>query len=252
MRMIKRQSMMSQPTFIRMPARTAWGIDSTYPPSPRTKASSIADRSTPDICVRPPARMLITVPKVAPAPGRPQINPAATLPMPWPTSSRLALWRVRVIESATSEVSKLSMEPSRAIVTAGSTAPTSASRDRDGSFMSGRPVGTLPMTGVLVSHRTPKSVPTINAAKGGGRYFLSLPGQITPHEEGGCGDDEGAEVDVGQSIGPPTDCIHRSTLGDRSPQEGQGVHQYDDYANAGHEPGNHGVGCESYETSDPH
>ena len=61
----------------------------------------------------------ITVRMVAPAPGRPPSSPATTLPMPWPISSLFERWRVRVMESATSEVSRLSMEPSRARVRAG-------------------------------------------------------------------------------------------------------------------------------------
>ena len=65
--------------------------------------------------------MFTTVPRVAPAPGRPWMNPAIMLPMPWPTSSRFGLWRVRVIESATSDVNRLSMEPSSAMINAGCT-----------------------------------------------------------------------------------------------------------------------------------
>ena len=88
MRRRNRQSMMSHPTFIRMPASAAWGITSTYLPRPRTRASRIPARNTPDTGVRPPARMLTTVPRVAPAPGRPPINPASEFPIPWPMSSR--------------------------------------------------------------------------------------------------------------------------------------------------------------------
>ena len=42
------------------------------------------------------------------------------------------------------------------------------------------PVGTSPITGVFVNQRTPSSVPAINAARVGGRIFLSRPGQKTP------------------------------------------------------------------------
>ena len=89
----------------------------------------MAARITPDTCVRPPARMLTTVPSVAPAPGRPPINPAIVLPIPWPTNSLFGLCRVRVIESATREVSRLSMEPSSAMINAGWTALANMSRE---------------------------------------------------------------------------------------------------------------------------
>ena len=126
----------------------------------------MAARSAPDTGVRPPARRFTTVPSVAPAPGRPPINPAATLPMPCPTSSRFGLWRVRVIESATSDVSRLSMEPSSAMMMAGCTARTSTSGASSGNRGFGRPVGTSPMTGVSVNHSTPSSVPASSAASG--------------------------------------------------------------------------------------
>ena len=58
--------------------------------------------------------MLITVRMVAPAPGRPERNPAAVLAMPWPISSRLESWLVWVMLSATREVSNESIAPSRA------------------------------------------------------------------------------------------------------------------------------------------
>ena len=83
--------MMSQPTFIRMPARAAWGIASMYFPAPSTSTSRIAAQSTPESRDRPPARMFTTVPMVAPAPGSPPIRPATAFPMPWPTSSLLGL-----------------------------------------------------------------------------------------------------------------------------------------------------------------
>ena len=82
MRVMNRQSMMSQPTLMRIPARAACGMVSTYLPIPRTRARRIAARMTPEIWVRPPARRLTTVPRVAPAPGSPPMSPAIALPMP--------------------------------------------------------------------------------------------------------------------------------------------------------------------------
>ena len=97
-------------------------MDSTYLPSPSTRARRIAALKTPETWVRPPARMFTTVPMVAPAPGRPPMNPAMVFPIPCPTSSRFGSWLVRVIESAMREVSRLSIEPSKAIIRAGWTA----------------------------------------------------------------------------------------------------------------------------------
>ena len=65
------------------------------------------------------------------------------------------------------------MAPRSAMVTAGCTAPTNKLPDRSGISNVGRPVGTSPMTGTSVSHKTPISVPATNAAKAGGRYFLN-------------------------------------------------------------------------------
>ena len=81
-RVMNRQSMMSHPTLIRIPARTAWGMFSTYLPIPRARASRIPAYMMPEIGVEPPARKLTTVPRVAPEPGSPPINPAMVLPMP--------------------------------------------------------------------------------------------------------------------------------------------------------------------------
>ena len=102
------------------------------------------------------------------------------LPMPWPTSSLFGLWRVRVIASATREVSRLSMEPSRAMINAGWTDCNSTSTEISGSCSSGRPMGTSPMTGVPVNHRTPRAVPAARAARVGGMYFLRRSGQRMP------------------------------------------------------------------------
>ena len=72
------------------------------------------------------------------------------------------------------------MEPSSAMINAGCTAPANALRERSGNCTSGRPVGTSPMTGVLLNHRTLSNVPAVSAASVGGRNFLSRLGHTTP------------------------------------------------------------------------
>src|SRR5690606_41296401 len=62
--------------------------------------------------------LLTTVRMVAPAPGMPPKMAAMPLPMPWPISSFLGLCLVLVILSATTEVSRESMDPSSARVRA--------------------------------------------------------------------------------------------------------------------------------------
>ena len=79
-----------------------------------------------------------------------------------------------------SDVSRLSMDPSIAMVSAGVMACTRIPGDRSGSCGVGRPVGTLPMTGTSVSHRTPITVPTISATRVGGRTRRSRPGHRMP------------------------------------------------------------------------
>jgi len=140
-------------------------------------ASSTRARSAPDTRVLPPARMFTTVPTVAPAPGRPPTRPAAMLPKPWPMSSWLGLCRVRVIESAISDVSRLSTAPSRASVMAGCTAPAKTPNDSTGCWSSGRPEGTSPMTGASPRNSTPMSVPTARAASVAGNQRCRRAGQ---------------------------------------------------------------------------
>ena len=72
------------------------------------------------------------------------------------------------MESAMSDVSRLSIEPSIARVSAGVMACARMPSDRSGSCGAGRPVGTSPMTGTSVSHSTPIIVPTTSAARVGG------------------------------------------------------------------------------------
>ena len=52
--------------------------------------------------------------------------------------------------------------------------------ERSGSSGAGRPVGTVPMTGMSVSHSTLIIVPTPSATSVGGRMRRSRPGQRTP------------------------------------------------------------------------
>ena len=84
-----RQSMMSTPTFMRRPAKTARGIFSAKGPRPNNVPSRRIAISMPERGVRPPVRMLATDRMVAPAPGRPPKNPAMIFPMPCPINSRL-------------------------------------------------------------------------------------------------------------------------------------------------------------------
>ena len=72
------------------------------------------------------------------------------------------------------------MEPRSAMINAGCTALTSTPAASSGICRPGRPVGTWPMTGVSVSHRTLSSVPAISAARAEGRYALSRLGHRMP------------------------------------------------------------------------
>ena len=171
--------MMSHPTFMRTPASTASGIGSTYRPRPSTSPRRSSARSAPDTRVRPPARMLVTVPMVAPAPGSAPKSPATMLPIPWPTSSRFGSWRVPVSESAMREVRRLSTEPSRARMSAGSSARSRKPADGSPICTPGRPVGTAPMTGAESSHSTPTRVPATRATRRLGTSLASRRGHST-------------------------------------------------------------------------
>ena len=113
------KSIMPQPTEMSMPANTDRGTYFTNPPSPSSTASRKSECITPESRERPPLFTFTTVRMVAPAPEIPQNSPDTILPMPWPISSRLLLWCVLVILSATTEVSSVSMEPSPARVRPG-------------------------------------------------------------------------------------------------------------------------------------
>ena len=88
------------------------------------------------------------------------------------------------MESATSEVSRLSIDPKSAMVSAGCTARANKSPEISGIWKSGRPVGTSPMTGVFSNHNTLSSVPTIRAISIAGMKALRRGGQKmhTPSE----------------------------------------------------------------------
>ena len=107
----------------------------------------------------------------SPGAGQSPMRPANALPTPWPMSSRSGSWLVRVSESATRQVSKLTTEPIRARMSAGSTALARKAGEGSPSCSPGRPVGTFPMTGASFSHKTPTSVPTTSPTRGVGRIF---------------------------------------------------------------------------------
>ena len=65
------------------------------------------------------------------------------------------------------------MEPSSAMINAACTECANTLIERSGSCRFGRPVGTSPITGVLLNHRTPNIVPAISATTVGGRNFLN-------------------------------------------------------------------------------
>ena len=73
----------------------------------------------PDSRVRPPLDMLTSGAPMVPAPGTPPTAAEARLPRPWPISTRLESWRVRVSASVTTQVFSVSIESSTASVSAG-------------------------------------------------------------------------------------------------------------------------------------
>ena len=159
-----------------MPAKTAWGICDANGASTTTTAKRKAACNTPESLVTPPVRILTTVRMVAPAPGMPPKNPAAILPTPWPINSRLELCRVRVILSATNDVSRLSIAPNMARIRAASIMIKRASLDTEGMIKDGKPVGMFPSMGTLSNPKLTQ-VPTINATSGLGRYLPHRAGQ---------------------------------------------------------------------------
>ena len=77
--------------------------------------------------------------------------------------------------SATSEVSKLSIAPRIARMSAASNTINTVSFESEGMMNSGKPVGMAPNTGTLLKPRL-ATVPTIKAARGPGRYRPQLAG----------------------------------------------------------------------------
>ena len=74
---------------------------------------------TPDKRVVPPLALLTKVAPMVPAPGVPPRRLALTLPRPWPTNSRLELWRLPVRASRTTQVFNVSIDNKIARVRAG-------------------------------------------------------------------------------------------------------------------------------------
>ena len=123
--------------------------------------------------------MLTNVASVLPAPGSPQNKPANVLPIPWLTSSRLGLWRPCVTESAIRDVSRLSIDPSKAIVKAGVAASKRNPGETSGKRNSGMPTGIVSIIGASVSKKTPKTVPAVRAASVAGTHLPNIEGQST-------------------------------------------------------------------------
>ena len=77
--------------------------------------------------------------------------------------------------SATSEVSRLSIAPRIARMSAASNTINTVSLDSEGMMNSGKPVGMAPNTGTLLKPKL-TTVPTISAASGPGKYRPQLAG----------------------------------------------------------------------------
>ena len=131
----------------------------------------------PESRVRPPACTLVTVRIVAPAPGRPPSRALAMLPMPWPINSWSESCWLRVMLSATREVSSESMEPNTARVSAKPPRVRRSPHPTWGHCSAGRPVGMAPSLGraPLGSHSTEAPLTTTSATRGAGsRKFQRL------------------------------------------------------------------------------
>src|SRR6202048_4100880 len=122
----------------------------------------------PDRGLPPPASTLTTVRIVAPAPGMPPIRPAAMLPRPWPTSSRLLLCCVRVRLSATSDVSSESTAPSNESWSAAAATTDSCCRSNDGITRLGSPDGMAPITGTSSRSNADSTVSDTSATSDAG------------------------------------------------------------------------------------
>mmetsp|Transcript_6218 Transcript_6218/g.17836 ORF Transcript_6218/g.17836 Transcript_6218/m.17836 type:complete len:358 (-) Transcript_6218:1010-2083(-) len=138
------RSSTSHPLFSSSPARHACGMCCAKRPRPATMHSSTTEWVAPDRGVRPPALTFTTVRTVAPAPATPPKAPDTILPTPWPTSSFSESWKSPVRLSATREVSRLSMPPSRASTRAEATMVGSSSTGKLGIRGTGNPAGICP------------------------------------------------------------------------------------------------------------
>ena len=144
------------------------------------------------------------------------------------------------------------MEPSSARVNAGCRAPTSTSKERTGNLTCCRPVGTSPMAGVLLNHRTPSSVPATSATRVGGRNLRNRLGHLTPTTRVTAAIANAPKLALpiasGQAriapIGPP--------IATGAPRKGRVWQEDNDDADTGHEPGDHRVPRVRNKTTDPH
>ena len=174
------------------------------------------------------------------------------LPMPCPTSSRFGLWRVRVIASATSEVRRLSMEPSRARISAGCTARASSPGASSGRCRLGRPVGTSPMTGVSLSHSTLSAVPATSAASAGGMYFRSCAGHKTPTASVTSAMVNALKFRSAMVSGQARTASSGPPVRTGAPMNGMGLQQDDDHTDARHEARYHRVRRIGDKPANPH
>ena len=167
------QSIISRPTFIRIPASNAVGICSAKGPAPTKTINNTTEWTIPEMGVDPPDLTFITVLMVAPAPGKPENRPATAFPIPWPISSLSELCFVWEILSATRDVSKESIAPS--------TARTNPALKiigkywlKLGKFKDGTPLGISPILSIAPSPKINIDIGvTINKAnRGEGTHWL--------------------------------------------------------------------------------
>ena len=121
-------SNMRTPMTIRMAANAAMGIHAITEPSRRNARSASTPSIRPEVRVCAPLEIFTSVAPMVPAPGIPPTRVEARLPSPWPISSRLESWRLRVSESSTTQVLSVSIESSTASVSAGTSRSLSSAR----------------------------------------------------------------------------------------------------------------------------
>ena len=119
-----------------------------------------------------PQLTFITVLIVAPAPASPPNIPATALPKPCPKSSLFESCLVFVIESATSEVSNESIEPSIARVIPNGIIAWKSLIEIKPSSKWGNPKGISPIVFTSNCINIATKVPAINARSEEGQYFV--------------------------------------------------------------------------------